>query len=165
MDAEFYTHSILEEHLLPFITERFPESHRFQQDNDPRHRSKKTRTFMDNNNTVYPNWPAQNPDLNPIEMVWAQMKRHVPKAKPRTKDELAECTGQFWRNVTVELCNKYINHLYKVVPVWVLVNGESTGDIPNRLFPESSSGKSIRYFDDKLKNDEQVKTRALKLLG
>ena len=166
MDAEFYTHSIIEEHVLPFITETFPESHRFQQDNDPKHRSKKARTFMDNNHIIYPKWPAQSPDLNPIEMVWAQMKQHAAKMNPLTKDELAECVDLFWRKVmTVDLCNRYIDHLYKVVPVVVLKKGESTGDIPNRLFLERSSGKNISYFNDKLRNDEGVKARAHKLLG
>ena len=35
MDAQFYTEHILKETLLPFIREKFPDGHRFQQDNDP----------------------------------------------------------------------------------------------------------------------------------
>ena len=34
---------ILEAGLLPFVSEVFPDSHRFQQDNDPKHCSKYTR--------------------------------------------------------------------------------------------------------------------------
>ena len=31
---------------------------------------------------------VESPDLNPIEMVWAHMKREVAKAEPRTKEAL-----------------------------------------------------------------------------
>ena len=40
MDAHFYT-QILEDHLIPFIREKFSGSeHRFMQDNDPKHSSR-----------------------------------------------------------------------------------------------------------------------------
>ena len=160
MDSEFYTHAIIKETLLPFIRERFPDGHRFQQDNNPKHRSRMTRNFMDRNGINYPKWPAQSPDLNPIEMVWAQMKAHKNKMEPRTKDELSKCFNDFWSStMTVELCNKYIDHLYKVVPVVPRMNGATIGDVPNRLFPETSDGKSIKYFEDKITNNESVRAR------
>ena len=40
MDAEFYVSEILLNGLLPFIRDTFPDSHRFQQDNDPKHTSR-----------------------------------------------------------------------------------------------------------------------------
>lgn len=40
MKKEFYVETILQGHLLPFIKECFPEgNYRFQQDNDPKHKS------------------------------------------------------------------------------------------------------------------------------
>ena len=39
MDAHFYVTAILAKGLLPFITETFPDGHRFQQDNDSKHES------------------------------------------------------------------------------------------------------------------------------
>lgn len=39
MKKEFYVTEILEGTLLPFIRETFPDGHRFQQDNDPKHKS------------------------------------------------------------------------------------------------------------------------------
>ena len=38
------------------------------------------------------------------------------EVKPSTKQELIDGIVQFWETVTVEKCNKYINHLKKVVP-------------------------------------------------
>ena len=38
---EFYVEAILRDTLLPFVRERFPDGYRFQQDNDPKHKSKR----------------------------------------------------------------------------------------------------------------------------
>ena len=40
MKKEFYVEAILRETLLPFIQEEFPDGYRFQQENDPKHKSK-----------------------------------------------------------------------------------------------------------------------------
>ena len=49
MDAEFYTENILKDTLLPFVRSGFPEGHSFIQDNDPKHKSKKAKQFMQDN--------------------------------------------------------------------------------------------------------------------
>ena len=68
MDADQFV-SILEDHLLPSLEESgIPEEQViFQQDNDPKHKSKKAKNWMENNNITLLDWPAQSPDLNPIE--------------------------------------------------------------------------------------------------
>ena len=45
--------SILEAGLLPFIVEVFPDGHRLQQDNDPKHCSRYTQGFFEENSI---NW-------------------------------------------------------------------------------------------------------------
>ena len=40
MRKEFFVESILKDTLLPFVAETFPDGHRFQQDNDPKHKSR-----------------------------------------------------------------------------------------------------------------------------
>ncbi|KAK6192104.1 hypothetical protein SNE40_003642 [Patella caerulea] len=161
MDSVFYTEEILKKTLLPFINKRFHDGHRFQQDNDPKHTSRLAKTFMEDNNINWWCTPPESPDLNPIEMVWNMLKRYVSKNNPTTKEELCNYCQDFWYNVlTRDICNRFIDHMYKVVPVVVVVGGKATADMPKRLFgSERSFGKDSNHFNQKLLNDPKVRKR------
>ena len=84
--------------------------------------------FLGVNKVKYWPTPAESPDLNPIEMVWHELKHHLrKKVKPKNKEELLKGITDFWGTVTVEKCNKYIALLSKVIPIIVERDGRASG--------------------------------------
>ena len=57
--------------------------------------------------------PAQSPDLNPIELIWARMKISVEKAHPKTKEELKRKKLQAWNEIDLSFIRKCISGLSK----------------------------------------------------
>ncbi len=127
MKASLYV-EILEQTLLPFIQEVFPDGHRFMQDNDPKHTSLRARKFLEDNNVKWWKTPPESPDANPIENLWHELKEFIRREiKPKNKQELVNGILSFWRTVTKEKCTKYIRHLRKVIPKIIELEGDTTG--------------------------------------
>ena len=81
MDATYYVGNILETVMLPYAEQEMPLRWGFQQDNDPKH------TFRSHKMNVL-EWPAQSPNLNPIEHLWIDVKQGVRAANPKNSEEL-----------------------------------------------------------------------------
>uniref|UniRef100_A0A8C1X9P9 Nucleoside diphosphate-linked moiety X motif 6 n=1 Tax=Cyprinus carpio TaxID=7962 RepID=A0A8C1X9P9_CYPCA len=72
----------------------------FQHDLAPAHSAKTTgKWFTDHGITVL-NWPANSPDLNPIENLWDIVKRKLRDARPNTLDELKAAIEASWASIT-----------------------------------------------------------------
>jgi len=119
---------ILKSTLLPFVRSVYPDGHKLMQDNDPKHVSHYARDWMEANNLTWWKTPPESPDLNPIENLWHELKEFIRReTKPKTKQELIDGIMAFWETVDVVKCNKYINHLRKVLPKVIEQNGCTTG--------------------------------------
>ena len=73
------------EFLIPFVREIYPDYHRIHLDNATHHVAQTTANYFSNNNLNRFLTPAQSPDLNPVELVWNDLKNNLGRnIKPNT---------------------------------------------------------------------------------
>jgi transposase len=60
--------------------------------------------------------PPYSPDINIIELVWADLKRYIRKKLCETEEQLVYRIHKYFKyKLTVKKCRNFINHLTKVL--------------------------------------------------
>ena len=73
--------------------------------NDPKHTSKFVAKWFKDNKVK--EWPSQNPDLNPTENLWAQLKKRV-RARRLTNLTQLLCQEE-WANIHPTYCGTLVD--------------------------------------------------------
>jgi len=69
--------------------------------------------------------PPYSPDINVIELVWAELKRFLRKRMLTTKQEVVDRAQLFFdRNLTLEKCRNYIRRVNTVLQIIIEKNGD-----------------------------------------
>jgi len=78
----------------------------FQQDTDRKHTSRMATKWFENRNITVLDWPANSPDLNPIEHLWHHLKLKLSLHKNQASGvgELWQRVDNKWNKFTAEEC-------------------------------------------------------------
>ncbi len=90
----------LEHFILPSADKLYGDADFiFQQDLAPAHTAKGTKSWFNDHGVTVLDWPANSPDLNPIENLWGIVKRKMRDTRPNNADELKATVKETWASI------------------------------------------------------------------
>ncbi len=126
--------------MMPFKSLHFDQMY-LHQDNDPKHKSKLCVEALNNVKIKQVNnllniviifdsqlsfkirSPPQSPDLNPIEMMWSEMKSFIKSRSCKTKIQIVNSIHLFSKQLTPQRCQANINKVKEVIQVVLSKDG------------------------------------------
>jgi hypothetical protein len=112
LNAQRYINEVLNAEAIPFMQRNTPVV--FQQDNARPHVARITQARLAAANVNVMHWPANSPDVYPVEHIWGDLGRRRCHAPPRTVNELA--------NALVR-CQQYVNSMRRRIETLIRARG------------------------------------------
>jgi DDE superfamily endonuclease/Transposase len=127
MDTRMYSDT-MERFMMPCALRFWPNSAWFYlQDNASYHKSHRSLKCFHDNGVSLVELPPHSPDLNPIENLWADLKRRVESRRPRSIQELKEIVNQEWENTSRLTCSNLVDSMHDRMLAVIEERGFKTG--------------------------------------
>ncbi|KAL0164206.1 hypothetical protein M9458_039959, partial [Cirrhinus mrigala] len=118
---------VLEHFMLPAADQLYGDADFiFQQHLAPACSAKATSTWFKDHGIPVLNWPANSPDLNPIENLWGIVKRKMRYARPNNAEELKATIRATWALITPEQCHRLIDSMPRRIAAVIQAKGAPT---------------------------------------
>ncbi|KAE9016525.1 hypothetical protein PR002_g13632 [Phytophthora rubi] len=108
VDGAYYRHLLQQEIPITRQLLGLPQPVNFVQDNAPAHRAKATTKFVKSLGLHDLRHPVQSPDLNPIENVWAIMKRELNRQPATSIEDLKVKLLEIWTSIDDDVIRKCV---------------------------------------------------------
>ncbi len=118
---------ILEHFMLPTADKLYGAADFiFQQDLAPAHTAKGTKSWFNDHGVTVLDWPANSPDLNPIENLWGIVKRKMRDTRPNNADDLKATVKETWASIPPQQCHKLITSKPRRIEAVIKAKGAPT---------------------------------------
>ncbi len=98
----------------------------FQQDLAPAHTAKGTKSWFNDHGVTVLDWPANSPDLNPIENLCGIVKRKMRDTRPNNADDLKATVKETWASIPPQQCHKLITSMPRRIEAVIKAKGAPT---------------------------------------
>ena len=125
INSEIYQ-EILEYFMIPSSEDLCDDDFIFQHDLASCHRSVSTQNWLRQHQINVLPWPANSPDLNPIENLWGIMKKRLQNIAPKNKVDLISSIKSIWSCLDRKHCEPLVTSLPNRVRAVIKCKGDAT---------------------------------------